>query len=375
MLIPSLGDQASKNGSQNGANRSVTGDATASSEPGGKTSTRAIALYNVLWAALSGVSLTITYAQQTSKTTVKPATFTFLVESADGVEIWISKLLDQAYGKAQRAKRVRVLVNPKSGPGGAEKKYASDVVPILEAANCHVDMTTTGYRGEAIEIAEKLDLNAYDVIIVCSGDGLVHEIFNGLGKRPDARKALQIPLAHIPCGSGNGMSTNLNGNNASTSMSALTIVKGIRTPFDLMSITQGDTRILSFLSQAVGIPAEADLATENMRWIGGTLRFTYGYLVRAMKKKVYPCDLAVKVAIGDKDEIRAHWRRETERKALTNGAKIDVAIGDDQGLPPLKYGTVNDKIPDDWEMIQADKLGNFYCGNVSSQPLFHSLPS
>jgi len=193
---------------------------------------------------------------------------------------------------------------------------------------------------------------------------LVHEIFNGLGKRPDARKALQTPLAHIPCGSGNGMSTNLNGNNTSTSMSALTIVKGIRTPFDLMSITQGDTRILSFLSQAVGIPAEADLATENMRWIGGTLRFTYGYLVRAMKKKVYPCDLAVKVAIGHKDEIRAHWRRELERKASLNGAENGAAIGY-QGLPPLKYGTVNDKIPDDWEMIQADKLGNFYCGNVS----------
>ena len=244
----------------------------------------------MLWAELSGSELSISHARQTSKSAVQPETLSFSLESIDGANEWVSKLLDQAYGKAQREKRLRILVNPHSGKGGAEKIYSRDVEPIFDAARCHIDTSSTKYGGEAREIAEKLNIDSYDAMVACSGDGLIHEIFNGLGKRPDAKRALsKIALAHIPCGSGNGMSCNTNGNKVSPSMSALATVKGVRTPLDLVSITQGNTRILSFLSQAVGIVAEFDLATENLRWMGGTLRFTYGYLVRAMKKKIYPC--------------------------------------------------------------------------------------
>lgn len=31
-----------------------------------------------------------------------------------------------------------------------------------------------------------------------SGDGMVHEVFNGLAGRPDAADALRIPVGHIP---------------------------------------------------------------------------------------------------------------------------------------------------------------------------------
>ena len=51
----------------------------------------------------------------------------------------------------------------------------------------------------------------YDAILAVSGDGLLHEVFNGLALRPDARKALQIPVAPIPSGSGNGMALSLVG--------------------------------------------------------------------------------------------------------------------------------------------------------------------
>lgn len=289
------------------------------------------------------------------------------------VNNWISKLLDRAYGQSQRKKRAKVLVNPHSGNGSAEKWYHRDVKPLLSAARCSVDMVKTQYRGEAAEIAEKLDIEAFDMVASCSGDGLPYEVFNGFGKRADAKKALsKIAVVLIPCGSGNAMSCNFNGTN-STSLATLAIIKGIPTPLDLISITQGDTRTLSFLSQSVGIVAESDLATEHLRWMGSA-RFNYGFLVRLWGKTIYPCDIAVKVAIEDKSSIREHYRKEQSsqelaierrgRKALPEDDDSSANSGNDDGLPPLRYGTVNDKLPEGWELVPYDKLGNFYCGNV-----------
>jgi len=289
---------------------------------------------------------------------------------------WVKKLLDRSYGESQQRKRAKVLVNPHSGKGSAEKWYSRDVEPLLKAARVSIDMVKTRHKGEAVDIAEKIDIEAFDIIASCSGDGLPHEVFNGLGKRPDAKKALsKIAVVHIPCGSGNAMSCNLNGTD-SPSLATLAIIKGIQTPLDLISITQGDTRTLSFLSQSVGIVAEADLATEHLRWMGGQ-RFTYGFLVRLIQKALYPCDIAVKVAIEDKPSIREHYRKEqqnhepaSERRGykflIDDDASASTGSGSDDSLPPLRYGTVNDKLPEGWELVPYDKLGNFYCGNVSS---------
>jgi sphingosine kinase len=289
------------------------------------------------------------------------------------VNRWVVKLLDRSYKESQQKKRVKVLVNPHSGKGSAEKWYFRDVEPLLKAARCTFDMVKTKYHGEAVEIAEKLDIEAFDIVASCSGDGLPHEVFNGLGKRADAKKALsKIAVVHIPCGSGNAMSWNLNGTD-STSLATLAIIKGIPTPLDLISITQGETRTLSFLSQSVGIVAESDLATENLRWMGGA-RFTYGFLVRLLSKICYPCDIAIKVAIDDKASIREHYKKEqnnhepaSERRGYRNLLDDDASAssGNESGLPVLRYGTVNDKLPEGWELVPYDKLGNFYCGNVS----------
>jgi diacylglycerol kinase family enzyme len=42
--------------------------------------------------------------------------------------------------------------------------------------------------------------NVHSVLASASGDGLVYELLNGLAARPDARKALRIPIAPIPTG-------------------------------------------------------------------------------------------------------------------------------------------------------------------------------
>lgn len=333
--------------------------------------TKAIPFFNVLWAELSEYDIIIHYAHPTTKNVVRVAVVEYLVDKPERprVALWIAKLLDRAYGESQRNKRIKVLINPYGGQGSAQKWFARDIEPIFAAAHCKVDVERTQFKGHAVEIAQKLDVEAYDVIASCSGDGIPHEVFNGLGKKKDARRALSnVAVVQLPCGSGNAMSWSLNGTD-STSLAALCIVKGIRTPLDLVSITQGEERTLSFLSQSVGVVAESDLGTDHLRWMGSA-RFTYGFLVRLLRKKVYPCDIAVKVEFGTKAEVKEHYRAqcrsrlsmEERRKSPEAPASLDFQNGD--GLPPLKFGTISDDLPSDWNLLPYDNLGNFYAGNM-----------
>ncbi|KAI1430389.1 sphingoid long chain base kinase-like protein [Xylaria sp. FL1777] len=329
-----------------------------------------IPYYDILWASID-TELVIDYVTEKSTTKFRCARLTYTLGDATIVKsrAFVEAILSHAYGQAQRQRRAKVLINPHAGPGGAIRLWEHDVKPIFEAARMTLDVVTTSRGGEGTEICEALDIDAYDVVVVCSGDGLAYEVFNGFGKRADARTALQkVAVAHIPCGSGNAMSCNLNGSHH-PGPSALAVVKGVRTSMDLMSVTQGSERMLSFLSQSVGIIAEADLGTENMRWLGAA-RFDIGVAQRIFGRKVYPCDIAIKVEIENKSEVKAHYKRiqdgeqGQEQEGLSTSSshsKHDAG----EGLPPLRFGTVNDSIPQDWQVASYDKLGNFYCGNMA----------
>lgn len=326
--------------------------------------THAISFYNILDADLSPAGLTITYAEHATKDDVSVTALQYPIadEEKANVEAWIARLLDLAYGNAQRHKRLKVLVNPFGGKGGAVKLYQNYAASIFAAARCKVDVQETTHSGHASEISENLDIDAYDAIVCCSGDGLPYEVFNGLAKKSNAGEALsKVAVALIPCGSGNAMTWNLTGT-GSVSVAALAIVKGLRTPMDLVSITQGQTRTLSFLSQSFGIIAECDLGTDNIRWMGAH-RFTYGFLVRIVKSTVWPCDLAVKTEIDDKKAIKDHYN--AYANSVPPLRSPQETAGRSGGLPELKYGTVQDDLPEDWEVIPSETLGNFYAGNMA----------
>jgi sphingosine kinase len=253
--------------------------------------------------------------------------------------------------------RFKVLLNPFGGQKNAVRIFETSCRPILDAANCTLDVQTTQHNGHAIEIAESIDISAYEAIICCSGDGIPHEVFNGLSRRKDAIQALKkVAVCQLPGGSGNAMSWNLCGT-GEASAAALSIIKSTKKPLDLISITQGEKRFLSFLSQSFGMIADVDLGTEDLRWMGSA-RFTYGLIQRVWKQTVYPCDIAIKVAIGDKEEIRKHYHKNDVR-----GSTMDTI---EMGLPELKYGTVNSPLPDGWPLVHYPSMGNFYAGNVGS---------
>ncbi|KAJ9495379.1 sphinganine kinase lcb4 [Exophiala xenobiotica] len=344
------------------------------------TNTRSIPYFNVLWTEIVKDELTIRYAKPTSKSansSVNVAYINYTIENSTLAQEkacrWVERLLDRAYGRAQRNKRVKLLINPFGGAGKAPKIYAKSIEPIFAAARCEVDVERTTHSGHALEICENLDINAFDVVASASGDGLPHECINGLGRKPNAAEALRkVAVVQLPCGTGNAMSWNLTGT-GEPSTAALCIVKGLRTPMDLVSVTQGNTRTLSFLSQSLGIVAESDLGTENIRWMGD-VRFIFGFLVRLLGKTVYPMDIAVKTEIEDKEDIRRHYAEHMANRKRQGGAlshadldgPLDTSTG--LGLPPLHYGTINDPLPEDagWTpMMSYPNIGNFYSGNMA----------
>ena len=339
--------------------------------------TQAIPFYNVLWAELlDDWELVVRYAASTGKKSCAVRTITYGIMDKTvhtHAKRWVDRLLDRAYPPgAQRRKRIKVLINPFGGKGHATSLWTREVAPLFAAANCHVEAETTKYRAHAVEIAEHLDTNAWDVIACASGDGLPHEVWNGLARQPSPLKALRkIAVCQIPCGSGNALSLNFNGTE-SPSLAGLAIVKGVRGSFDLTAITQGEKTYYSFLSQAVGLIADCDLGTEALRWMG-PFRFTWGALVRIATQKAYPADIAVVVREGSKDAVKSEYRRrvgEAEARQSNGNSPASLMDSSDHdedaegSMPPLRYGTIADPLPPAFVHESHPNLGNFFTGNM-----------
>lgn len=71
-------------------------------------------------------------------------------------------------------------------------------------------MLVTERHRHCYDYAKSMGLD-YDAVVLLSGDGLVHEVFNAFGKREDAMDAFALPVVQIPTGSANGFSLALLG--------------------------------------------------------------------------------------------------------------------------------------------------------------------
>lgn len=201
-------------------------------------------------------------------------------------------------------RRLRVIINKHGGKGQAYELWNKIVKPIFKAANCSVIeegdfgsisrqiiasslcniLAETGPASSeqnARNLGRNHDCSAFDALVPISGDGITHELLNGLASRPDAVHALQsTPIVPIPAGSGNALQLNLEGPQHANdcAWAALAAVKGSHlipfsydrheltatclsclgtiVPLDLCSVSQNGQRYYSFLSQAFGLMAD-----------------------------------------------------------------------------------------------------------------------
>lgn len=76
-----------------------------------------------------------------------------------------------------------ILLNPFSGGGAAANAWQVSQ-PIIEKAHVELTVIRTERAGHAYDfVSQELRPNQYDGIITVSGDGLIHEVVNGIYRR------------------------------------------------------------------------------------------------------------------------------------------------------------------------------------------------
>eukprot|EP00095_Tigriopus_kingsejongensis_P002046 snap_masked-scaffold556_size137522-processed-gene-0.20 protein:Tk02046 transcript:snap_masked-scaffold556_size137522-processed-gene-0.20-mRNA-1 annotation:"sphingosine kinase 1-like" len=187
-------------------------------------------------------------------------------------------------------KPLLVFINPKSGTGAAAKMFHTFLEPALKEKGVKSEVVTTEYAGHAKEfIAKCPDFDAYSGIVSISGDGLIHEIFNGLFHRHDWHEISRIPIGVMPGGTGCALNSSLLrqlqevregqvsvGPNESAQNVAVGASLLRNTPLDLLEIELEDgSKHISFLGATVGIIADSDIGSEWLRCLGNFRVYLY----------------------------------------------------------------------------------------------------
>ncbi|XP_020783539.2 LOW QUALITY PROTEIN: sphingosine kinase 2 [Boleophthalmus pectinirostris] len=202
-----------------------------------------------------------------------------------------------------RPRRLLLLVNPFSGRGQAMQWCQTHILPMIREANISYNLIQTERQNHARELIREISLPEWDGIIIVSGDGLLHEVINGLMERPDWDQAIKTPVGILPCGSGNALAGSVN-HHAGYDMClreplllncCFLLCRGGVQPMDLVSVTTSPSpnshssaprRLFSFLSVAWGFVSDVDIESERYRGLGSA-RFTLGTLVRIASLRSY----------------------------------------------------------------------------------------
>lgn len=283
-------------------------------------------------------------------------TWTFQADTGDESMAWVA-LLRSAIGPPageDDKKSVLVIINPMSGKRKSQKLFETVVKPILDIGGTRYTLMTTESAEHAPELMETGDLSQYSMIATIGGDGIMHDILNGLLQRSDWPKYKSLPLAVIPAGSGNGLAKSLDC--IWPEQAAVAVVKGRSRPLDVMNVTlaSGQNQYC-FLSMTWGLVADIDIESERMRWAGSTRFDLYG-TVRLMNLRYYGGRLHYLPAgdnIDDKEGEEAVGDEIQEASAVSkpkiggsNNSSIanmmersNQGVDDAWGLPPPSFSS------------------------------------
>ncbi|KAI1302144.1 sphinganine kinase lcb4 [Mortierella claussenii] len=268
---------------------------------------------------------------------------------------WQHNVLSHVYKDVKIGRHFKVLINPFGGQGHAKRMWEQTAEPLFKAAKCTYDLTYTTHRYHAKEIAKDLDIRAFDGIVSVSGDGVIHEVINGLMERPDAIIAHKLPLGAIPGGSGNALSYSLLGEDHGSHVAnaVLGVIKGRAMPVDLCSVTQQDNkRFFSFELQSFGLIADVDLGSEHLRWMGEA-RFTMSAVGKLLAQTTYPCQLAYIPAENNIDKIHRQYN-DYRRQPVVWADQVHDEL--DQSHPTIvdRYGGISEPTRDSEGWIVED---------------------
>lgn len=157
--------------------------------------------------------------------------------------------------------RYKLIVNPVAGRGAGEKALPI-VRNTLQRLDVEFDVACTTRCGEATILAQEALAEGYDVLVAVGGDGLAHEIANGMLMETGGEVVGTLGI--IPIGSGNDF------------------VKMLDVPTDLVAacyhLIEGKTRLVDvgrindrYLvnSMGTGFDALVSIEAQKIKWLTG----------------------------------------------------------------------------------------------------------
>ena len=190
-----------------------------------------------------------------------------------------------------RKRKILFFVNPVSGTGKSISIW-NKAKEIFDQTDIEYKVIFTERVKHAYDTVLHLGLEEYDGIVNCSGDGILHEIVNGIFHRPDRDIFLgRVAVAALPAGSANAFSkgiTDYCGDDNRGETHCYYIIRGRTKKIDLqeMELTEVDKKVYSFLSLTYGMVADIDLESEVIRCVG-MLRTTIWGAIRWVNLRDY----------------------------------------------------------------------------------------
>ncbi|RMZ93189.1 sphingosine kinase 1 [Brachionus plicatilis] len=271
-------------------------------------------------------------------------------------------LKKRLYSHSDKLKPFLVLVNPNAGSGKAKNIYFERVCPIFSEANLSDVLVFTQQQNFAREYVKEAKLDDFAAILVISGDGLMHEVINGLMERKDWPTAIKTPLGHIPGGSANALSCCVaylskevfKGMSIESfaAQTCFNLTKSLANPLDLVAFELSDRRIVhSFLSFEWAIIADVDLESEKYRFLGG-MRFALGAVKRIINLRVYRGRFSFVPA----DDYLDYEPKDSSIKINRQKSPIDFNDGGSEEMESkFKHLSPLDKpVPNNWLTIEED---------------------
>jgi diacylglycerol kinase family enzyme len=246
------------------------------------------------------------------------------------VQPWLaSSNVDPSKGDVIRPRRLMFFVNPVGGAGNAWRNWLK-IQPIIQHSGVPYTVLKTTHANHAWEVVNALSPNSLDspTDLVCiSGDGLVHEVLNGILQRGDRLNAArQFRLGHIGGGSGNGLSSTICAGAMEPMTifaSAFLVAKGFSRPMDVFALKQAEERVrFGFLSICYGFVSDVDLESESMRYLGNA-RFTVAGLKKLWSMNRYQARLEY---ISADEEVNKSLPLDAADKVAAKSSGIDNAV-------------------------------------------------
>jgi len=230
-------------------------------------------------ASLRSLSFCIYSVKRTRKHKWREKMIVFDCDDAVLCEEWLHAIQTVLSG-FNRPKRLLVFINPVGGRRLGHKIYVEQVQPLFELANIKVDIIVTQKANHARDYLMEEGLEKVDGVVSVGGDGMFHEVLNGLLMRAQQEAMLNspsqdfqpvplnIPIGIIPAGSTDAIAFCTTGNNDPVT-SALHIILGDRQPLDVCCVRRKNEVLrYSVVMAAYGFFGDVMQDSEKLRWMG-----------------------------------------------------------------------------------------------------------